>query len=134
MTADTSVVPRVAILQNSVSKHATTGNINASITARIHASCPAAQISVFKPIEGEPFPDLAGFALVILTGGVYNLLSADPQPPWVQETLSFIRQAASAAESSPKVLGICWGHQAISFALDGTLEYVATGPRVRLSG
>ncbi|ETS81276.1 hypothetical protein PFICI_06278 [Pestalotiopsis fici W106-1] len=104
---------KFAILQNYADSARPGPTISGSLTNLIHHSYPDAAVSVFRPIQGEAFPDLASYDLVILTGGRFNLLDTTPKPSWVEDTLAYIRKSA-ADSSAPKLLGICWGHQAIS--------------------
>ena len=57
--------PRVAVLQNIQDSCPAAGDITARIVSLVLASCPAASVDVFKPIEGEKFPHLMGMDLVI---------------------------------------------------------------------
>ena len=61
--------------------------------------------------EGETLPDPAKLDAVLITGspaGVYE------HTPWMTPLMKFIRAAAKA--NTPQV-GICFGHQAIAYAL-----------------
>ncbi|MCH8617272.1 type 1 glutamine amidotransferase [Sphingomonas sp. SM33] len=71
------------------------------------------EIEVFDVEAGE-FPDRNAHDAVLITGspaGVY-----DPHP-WIEPLLEFIR---SAKES--RMVGICFGHQAMAQALGGRVE------------
>jgi glucosinolate gamma-glutamyl hydrolase len=127
--ASSSVPYRFAILQNYVNNARPGPTISDSLADLIHHSYPDAAVSVFRPIEGEAFPDLASYDLVIFTGGRFDLLDPNPKPAWVEDTLAYVRKSA-ADSSAPKLLGICWGHQAISYALGGKLEPRKSGPCV----
>lgn len=80
---------------------------------------PNTKINVYAPIQGDPFPNLDSYDLIILTGGPFNLLD-DERPSWVTETLDFIK-TATIDRVKPKLLGICWGQQAVALALGGSL-------------
>ncbi len=61
--------------------------------------------------EGALLPDPAGLDAILITGspaGVYE------DTPWMTPLMDFIRNAAAA--QTPQV-GICFGHQAIAYAL-----------------
>ncbi|KAH8647229.1 class I glutamine amidotransferase-like protein [Xylariales sp. PMI_506] len=118
---------KVAILQNYPEVPRKGTSLSARLADMVPQSSPPTQVSIFRPINGDPFPDLGDYDLVILTGGRFNLLDPQPQPAWVSETLAYIRKNASQS-SGPKLLGICWGHQAISYALGGALETRSDGP------
>jgi GMP synthase-like glutamine amidotransferase len=66
----------------------------------------------FTARRGE-FPDPAGFSHVILTGSEASILERDP---WVETEAAFVREAAARGAA---VLGSCWGHQLIAYALAG---------------
>lgn len=99
------------------------------ISNLILQSNPNAEITIHAPIQGDEFPDLDSHDLIILTGGPFNLLQ-DNKPSWVTETLNFI-EAANSRQAKPKILGICWGQQAIALALGGSLEKSKRGHCVR---
>jgi GMP synthase-like glutamine amidotransferase len=66
--------------------------------------------------DGEPLPDAAGLDAALYTGspaGVYE------QTPWMAPLMDFIRDLAS--KQVPQI-GICFGHQAIAYALGGEVE------------
>ncbi|KAF4447795.1 nonribosomal peptide synthetase [Fusarium austroafricanum] len=89
------------------------------ISKLVLQSQPHAEINVHAPIQGDFFPDLETHDLIILTGGPFNLLQHE-RPSWVINTLNYI-QLATANRTKPKILGICWGQQAIALALGGAL-------------
>ena len=71
---------------------------------------PGFEIATFDVQSGE-LPDPHGHAAVLITGspaGVYDSY------PWIAPLLDFIR----AADSS-KMIGVCFGHQAMAEALGG---------------
>ncbi|KAM0487352.1 hypothetical protein ACHAP7_001864 [Fusarium lateritium] len=111
---------RVAILQNFILEETGGRPMIDRISTLIHLSKPDAEITLQAPIQGDDFPDLNIHDLIILTGGPFNLLQED-KPSWVVGTLEFIKAAASGS-AKPKILGICWGQQAIALALGGSLE------------
>lgn len=92
-------------------------------------SKPNAEITLHAPIQGDEFPDLNSHDLIILTGGPFNLLQED-KPFWVIGTLDFIK-AATSGQAKSKILGICWGQQAVALALGGSLEKSKRGHCVR---
>ncbi|KAM0320644.1 hypothetical protein ACHAPQ_009868 [Fusarium lateritium] len=111
---------RVAILQNFILEETGGRPMIDRISTLIHHSNPDAEITLHAPIQGDELPDINSHDLIIFTGGPFNLLSED-KPPWVTGTLEFIK-AATAGPAKPKILGICWGQQAIALALGGSLE------------
>jgi GMP synthase-like glutamine amidotransferase len=74
---------------------------------------PGFEIEVFDVQAGE-FPDPNDHDAVLITGspaGVY-----DPHP-WIEPLLEFIRSARAS-----RMVGICFGHQAMAQALGGRVE------------
>jgi GMP synthase-like glutamine amidotransferase len=66
----------------------------------------------FTARNGE-FPVPGEFSHLILTGSEASILERDP---WVETEAGLVR---SAAASGTPVLGSCWGHQLIAYALAG---------------
>jgi len=66
----------------------------------------------FTAREGS-LPDPAAFSHIILTGSEASILEREP---WVDAEAAMVREAVSAG---PAVLGSCWGHQLIAYALAG---------------
>lgn len=97
--------PRVAIIDN-------------SIFPDIYQ--PAEHWSRYLPVEWEAFtarrhqfPDLRRFSHLLLTGSEASILEPDP---WVHEEAEVVRDAVGRGLA---VLGSCWGHQLLAFALAG---------------
>jgi len=59
------------------------------------------------------FPDPAAYSHFILTGSEASILERDP---WVDVEAGIVREAIAAEVA---VLGSCWGHQLLAFALAG---------------
>ncbi|KAJ9257385.1 hypothetical protein DTO027B5_3900 [Paecilomyces variotii] len=78
---------------------------------------PTADIHFYDPIVAQSYPDPSYYDLIILSGGTADVRNPEP---WVEKMLAYIRHLA---ESFPekKMVGICWGHQAICAALGGTV-------------
>ena len=65
-------------------------------------------------VQAGRFPDPAAYDAMLITGspaGVYDPL------PWIEPLLQFIRNAKGS-----KMVGICFGHQAMAEALGGHVE------------
>ena len=59
------------------------------------------------------FPNPAAYSHVILTGSEASILDRDL---WVDDEVEFVKRAV---DSGAAVLGSCWGHQLLAFALAG---------------
>lgn len=62
--------------------------------------------------EGR-FPDIGEYTHIILTGSEASILEREP---WVDDEAELVRRAVDAGTA---VLGSCWGHQLLAFALAG---------------
>ncbi|CAG9948322.1 unnamed protein product [Clonostachys rosea f. rosea IK726] len=91
-----------------------------SFSANIRRHAPDAETDVCRLASGENLPDYSQYDLIVLSGGTFNLISDVPLP-WVEQALALIRQVAKDSNGT-KLLGLCWGHQAIQFALGGELD------------
>ena len=78
------------------------------------------------PVPEPPLP----YDLVIFTGGTFDLLAPEPLPAWVGRAMRLVRALAADEAGRTKLLGVCWGHQAIQMALGGQLALLPEGPRV----
>jgi GMP synthase-like glutamine amidotransferase len=59
------------------------------------------------------FPNPAAYSHIILTGSEASIIERDP---WVDDEAEFVKRAVDAGAA---VLGSCWGHQLLAFALAG---------------
>lgn len=78
---------------------------------------PRADIHFYDPIVAQSYPDPAYYDLIILSGGTADVRNPEP---WVEKMLAFIRHVVQSFPEK-KMVGICWGHQAICAALGGTV-------------
>lgn len=121
---------RIVLLKNYLPTSPVDQAMTESFRSKITDSIPDAQIDIRCTAGGDAIPDPAAYNLVILSGGPVNLLDND-QPQWVLDVLGLIRQVADEV-SSTKMLGICWGYQAVHLALGGQLDWIGEKHRVRL--
>lgn len=89
----------------------------------VHGDYPA----MFRDLLGEGFafetfdvqagalPEPAAFDAAIITGSAAGVYETDP---WIGELLNWIR----AAKGRTKLVGVCFGHQAMAQALGGRVE------------
>lgn len=122
---------KVLLLKDYFTDHAWGQLIIDTFKLHITRRVPSAQVDICEACGGEALPGVDQYDVIILTGGTFDLLSTsfDEYPAWVQQVLSQIRDIA-ANKSKTKVLGFCWGHQAIQFAQGATLTPLVEGPRV----
>ncbi len=66
-------------------------------------------------VQAGEMPDPAAFDAAIITGSVAGVYETDA---WISELLDWIR----AAKGRTKLVGICFGHQAMAQALGGQVE------------
>ena len=117
---------KIAILVN----HPPTAHFHSEIqqgfTDSFTEIAPTAQLQFFDPYAKQEYPDPSNFDLIILSGGKADASASDP---WILKMLDFVR---STVRDSPatKILGICWGHQALIRALGGEVRAVPGGPIV----
>lgn len=82
---------------------------------------PEARFSSVNVSEGNPFPDLASFDAVLLTG---SRAGAYEDHPWIAPYIDFLRRCRDVGRP---VGGICFGHQIMATAFGGTVERSARG-------
>ncbi|GKZ71979.1 hypothetical protein AnigIFM50267_008026 [Aspergillus niger] len=87
---------------------------------------PNAQVGMCDPVFEGNSPNPQGYDLIVLSGGKADASSSEP---WVLGVLDFLRRTARESPKT-KILGICWGHHAISRAFGGEVRAVPTGPIV----
>lgn len=120
--------PRIALVMNVYIPEDWGKDMEKSFVHLIHASVPEASVDVFTPLRGDILPDPRIYSLILLSGGVFNLLES-PFDDWVDEELAMIRETAESCPDT-KLVGICWGHQAIALALGGRLDVRSEGSNV----
>ncbi len=108
--------PRVAIIDNSI--YPGVYDPVAHWTGHFPPGCAWES---FTARDGV-FPVLDGFTHVILTGSESSILEPDP---WVAEEVDLVREAVGRGLA---VLGSCWGHQLLAYALAGP-GHVSRAPR-----
>ncbi len=108
--------PRVAIIDNSIYP-----GVYDPVAHWTNHFPPDCVCESFTARDGV-FPALGGFTHVILTGSEASILEPDP---WVATEAELVREAVGRGLA---VLGSCWGHQLLAYALAGP-GHVARAPR-----
>lgn len=99
-----------------------------SICSHVVRSCPDAQVDICNVVDGGIPPPIDEYALIVLTGGTFNLIAEKPLP-WVQRVIDLIKDVSNEGNERTKLVGFCWGHQVTHHALGGQLSIV-DGTRV----
>jgi GMP synthase-like glutamine amidotransferase len=125
---DTTQRPRIAVLINTSPDNIPFwSDTRQSWTEAITLISPTAKVDLYDPVVERKFPNAADYDLIVLSGGKADASSSEP---WVLGVLDYVRVTAREIPQT-KILGVCWGHQAISKALGGEIGAVPTGPIVR---
>ena len=80
---------------------------------------------VARPHQGDPLPDRHDFSGVVVTGSAAMVTDREP---WSEAVAAFLREIV--ARERP-LLGVCYGHQLLAFALGGQ---VGDNPAGRMAG
>ncbi|MBN2636662.1 MAG: type 1 glutamine amidotransferase [Prolixibacteraceae bacterium] len=75
-------------------------------------------VTVTKLYEGEPFPEMSDFDLLVVLGGPMSVHD-DDKIPWLQDEKSFVVHAITDGK---KVLGICLGAQLVAHLLGAEIK------------
>jgi GMP synthase (glutamine-hydrolysing) len=92
---------------------------------RVAAGLHGRQVRACRVLDGEPLPDAADFAGVLVTGSGAMVTE---RAQWSERSADWLREAAHAGHA---LLGICYGHQLLAHALGGQVDY---NPRGREMG
>ncbi|KAJ5114960.1 copper/iron-regulated glutamine amidotransferase [Penicillium alfredii] len=117
--------PKIAVLVNTPPEnHAFWTDVRQAWQQALTKSAPSVKVDLYDPVFEKDFPDPLKYDLIVLSGGKADASSSEP---WVLGVLDFVRATAREAPKT-KMLGICWGHQAVARALGGEVGAVSTGP------
>ncbi|KAL4765811.1 uncharacterized protein BDW70DRAFT_155464 [Aspergillus foveolatus] len=115
---------KIAILVNTLSTNRDFWTDVRTSYSEALCSCAHGRNPLLRPRLRAKVPDPSRYDLIILSGGKADASSSEP---WVLGVLDFIRNTVSDTPRT-KILGICWGHQAIARAYGGEVRAVPTGP------
>ena len=73
------------------------------------------------PVSHKPFPDATEFDALVVTGSPWSLADPDPIGSWIHREVDMVR---AAHDAGTPILGMCFGGQVISRALDGSVTRV----------
>jgi len=85
---------------------------------------PAEAVKVVAVADGEALPDHRGVAAVVITGSGAMVTE---KAEWMEESARWLREAL---DREIPVLGICFGHQLLAYALGGRVDVNPRGIEV----
>jgi GMP synthase-like glutamine amidotransferase len=92
--------------------------ISATTSAAQVAKLPTPTIDFYDPIIAQIHPDPSKYDLIVLSGGTADHNKPDP---WVLKLRAYL-QTTVQEDPEQKLLGICWGHQALAISCGGSVE------------
>jgi GMP synthase-like glutamine amidotransferase len=111
-------VPRALVICHSV--HEGAGRVGQRLRERRFELDPFIVVSdPATPASHEPFPDFADYDLIATMGAPWSVYDSDSIGTWIERELTLLRDAH--AQGVP-ILGVCFGAQALSAALGGTVS------------
>lgn len=81
-------------------------------------------IKVVCPFEGEPLPAAGTFSGAVISG---SWAMVTDHEEWSERTANWLREIIGAGVP---VLGVCYGHQLMAYALGGAVDYHTQGSEV----
>jgi len=81
-------------------------------------------LTVVDVARGEPLPDLSTVAAIVITGSASMVTE---RAAWMEQGAAWLRRAVAA---EVPLLGICFGHQLLAWALGGEVGYNPHGVEV----
>ncbi|KAH8422402.1 type 1 glutamine amidotransferase [Aspergillus melleus] len=115
---------RIAVLINTPPGNEFWNDVRGSYRDAFGIIAPSSQVDMYDPVLECHFPNPREYDLIVLSGGKADASSSES---WVLRVLKFLQKTARKSPKT-KILGICWGHQAILRAFGGEIRPVPTGP------
>ncbi|CAM5196944.1 hypothetical protein CDEF62S_03294 [Castellaniella defragrans] len=81
----------------------------------------SAEVQVVHPERGEPLPAMGSFAVAIVTGS-WSMVT--DHLDWSERTADWARSLIVADQP---LLGVCYGHQLMAYAMGGVVDYHPKG-------
>ena len=85
---------------------------------------PSLEFETFEVLQGELPQDAERCDAYLITGSKYSVYEDEP---WIAALLGFIK---SSYQAQVPMIGICFGHQAIAYALGGKVTKAESGWRI----
>ncbi len=82
------------------------------------------EVTVVAPYRGETLPAVDTISGAVITGSAAMVTDHDE---WIESSASWLRKAV---DQGLPVLGICFGHQLLAYALGGKVDYNPAGVEV----
>ena len=93
--------------------HAVAGDYSDMFRGFLAGATPRIELHTYDVVAGELPEDPSRHAAWLITGSRYSVFE---DLPWIRDLLAFIR---AAHDQHRRMVGICFGHQAIAHALGG---------------